>query len=174
MDPHPSHKYISISVGNKSLPVLADGSTLSERPSQGLTQFLNKGDTLLLTLNSIAKNLDKILKEFDTDNRSETFFKGIANTAKNMSQASKTIHEELNQIQIKKTISHLNQIFEKIDNGTGTLGALVNDPGLYDQLRALFGGANRNRIIRNLVRQTVKESKEPKDPKITPSGLPEQ
>ena len=55
----------------------------------------------------------------------------------------------------------MNQIFEKINNGTGTIGALVNDPGLYDEVKALFGGANRNRVIRNLVRQTVKGSGQP-------------
>jgi phospholipid/cholesterol/gamma-HCH transport system substrate-binding protein len=70
------------------------------------------------------------------------------------------MNDQLTDIHIKKTVTNLNQIFEKINNGTGTLGALVNDPGLYDEMRALMGGANRNRIIRNLVRQTIKESEE--------------
>jgi hypothetical protein len=34
---------------------------------------------------------------------------------------------------------------------------LVNDPALYDDAKALVGEANNNRIVRNLVRQTLKE-----------------
>jgi hypothetical protein len=107
-----------------------------ERPSKDLSQFLSKGDTLLFSLNSVARSLDRILKDFERDRRSETFFMGMANTAKNLTHASEKLNQELDQIQIKKMISHVNQIFEKIDNGTGTLGALVNDSGLYDQLQA--------------------------------------
>ena len=58
---------------------------------------------------------------------------------------------------LKKTIHDVAQIVEKINNGSGTLGALVNDPSLYEDARSLVGGANRNRIIRNLVRKTTKD-----------------
>ena len=57
----------------------------------------------------------------------------------------------------------LEAIMEKVNNGTGTIGALVNDPGLYDDLKSLVGGAQRNRLLRNLVRQTIKEG-EPEQP----------
>ena len=51
---------------------------------------------------------------------------------------------------------HLQGVLDKIDSGNGTVGALINDPGLYDDFRALMGGANRNRVIRNLVRDTIR------------------
>jgi phospholipid/cholesterol/gamma-HCH transport system substrate-binding protein len=56
-----------------------------------------------------------------------------------------------------KSSKSLVEILDKVNNGAGTLGALVNDPGLYEDARALVGGANRNRIIRNLVRETAKD-----------------
>jgi phospholipid/cholesterol/gamma-HCH transport system substrate-binding protein len=46
----------------------------------------------------------------------------------------------------------LNSILEKIDAGEGTLGLLVNDPGLYADLQALLGGAQRSRVVRTLIR----------------------
>jgi phospholipid/cholesterol/gamma-HCH transport system substrate-binding protein len=153
-------KYISISSGNPDQPELPAGSDIPNRPTKDISQFITKGDHLLISLNSIASSLDRILKGFELENRSDTFFKGIASTAKNLSQAAEKMNDQLTDIHIKKTVTNLNQIFEKINNGSGTLGALVNDPGLYDEMRALMGGANRNRIIRNLVRQTIKESEE--------------
>ncbi len=153
-------KYLSINVGSNDEPILAPNSDIPIRQSSDITQFLSQTDHLLISLNEISSAINRLLRAFEADNRSEVFFKGIASTAKNFSQASEKLNQELNQIQIKTSINNLNHILAKIDNGTGTIGALINDPTLYDDIKALFGGINRNRIIRNLVRQTIKNSKE--------------
>jgi phospholipid/cholesterol/gamma-HCH transport system substrate-binding protein len=70
------------------------------------------------------------------------------------------VNRELDGMKLKASTEQLHSILEKVNNGTGTLGALVNDPGLYYDARALLGGANRNRIVRNLVRQTIKDAEE--------------
>lgn len=46
----------------------------------------------------------------------------------------------------------LNSILAKIDAGDGTLGLLVNDPGLYGDLQELVGGAQRSLVVRSLIR----------------------
>ncbi len=46
----------------------------------------------------------------------------------------------------------LNSILQKIDRGDGTLGLLVNDPTLYDDLKLLVGGAQRSLLVRSLLR----------------------
>jgi phospholipid/cholesterol/gamma-HCH transport system substrate-binding protein len=55
-------------------------------------------------------------------------------------------------------MKNLNSILGKIDHGSGSLGALVNDPELYDAAKSLMGEANQNRIVRNLVRKSIKEA----------------
>lgn len=153
-------KYISLNTGSESAPLLPAGGKISSAPTKDLAQFLSKGDQLMVSLNSIASTLDRLLKNFEQGNRSDIFFEGLANTAKNLSQATDKINQELDQVRLKSAIGHLDSILEKVNNGTGTLGALVNDPGLYYDARMLLGGANRNRIIRNLVRKTVKDGDE--------------
>ncbi len=153
-------KYLSVNIGSKNLPALPAGADLPTRTSQDLSQFLSQGDQLLVSLNKVANSLGRILNNFEADHRSEIFFKGIATSARNLSLATEKLNYELDELHLKKAIGNLNQIFEKVNNGTGTIGALINDPGLYDQAKALLGGANRNRIIRNLVRQTIKDSEE--------------
>lgn len=154
-------KYLSIEMGSPDQATVPPGSDIPNRPAQDLTQFLSSGDQLLLSLNNAAKSLDRILKGFEAENRSGIFFKGLSNTAKNLSAASEKMDQQLDKIQLKAAIGNLNQILEKINNGTGTVGALINDPSLYDEVKALFGGANRNRVIRNLIRQTVKDTEKP-------------
>lgn len=52
----------------------------------------------------------------------------------------------------------LKQILDQIRRGEGTLGKLVTDPALYDDLRSLFGKANRNKLLRAVVRTTISEN----------------
>ena len=152
-------KFVLIKPGSKEAPEMPDGSDIRSAPAQSITQFLTKGDQLMANLTSLSSTLDKILKNFEHDGRSEKFFTNLTDTSKNLSLASEKLNKELEGgIYLKSSLRNLSGILEKVNNGTGTLGALVNDPGLYDDAKALMGGANRNRIVRNLVRQTIRES----------------
>jgi phospholipid/cholesterol/gamma-HCH transport system substrate-binding protein len=153
-------KFVSISTGTEEAGALPAGAEIPNHPSKDITQFLGKSDQLLASLNGIASSLDRILKQFETNNRSEQFFQGMAVTSKQLAQASTKLNEELSDLALKKASKNLASVLEKINNGTGTLGALVNDPALYDDVRALMGGANRNRVMRNLVRKTIKDAEE--------------
>ncbi|MCP5066631.1 MAG: hypothetical protein GY946_08700 [bacterium] len=53
--------------------------------------------------------------------------------------------------------ARLNAILGKIDAGDGTLGLLVNDPGLYSDLQELVGGAQRSLVVRSLIRLSTDE-----------------
>jgi phospholipid/cholesterol/gamma-HCH transport system substrate-binding protein len=47
--------------------------------------------------------------------------------------------------------ARLNSILGKIDRGEGTLGLMLNDPSLYDEIKTLVGGANRSTVVRSLI-----------------------
>jgi phospholipid/cholesterol/gamma-HCH transport system substrate-binding protein len=60
--------------------------------------------------------------------------------------------------EIAKTLeagARLNSVLAKIDDGEGTLGLLVNDPTLYEDLKLLVGGAQRSVVVRSLVRMSA-------------------
>ena len=153
-------KYVSISQGGPDQAPLAPGSEVPNRSSGGLTQFLSKSDQLLVSLQSMARSMDNVVKGFEHNHRSEIFFDGMSKSAKNLAEITEKLNKELNELHIGRVTKNLNSILEKVNNGTGTLGALVNDPGLYDDAKALMGGANRSRVMRNLVRQSIKRSEE--------------
>ena len=114
----------------------------------------------MTNLNSIASNLDKIVGSLQKNNRADILFESLAQTSRNLSSMSDHLNKEMDGIKLKSSVKNLNGILEKINNGTGTLGALVNDASLYDDVKSLVGGVNRNRIMRNLVRQTIKDNDE--------------
>lgn len=89
----------------------------------------------------------------------ENLERSIANVESSLSRigGDEGILEEL-----RLTISTLRAISEKIDGGEGTLGALINDPELYDTLKSLLGEADRSKFIRATVRYLVEQEKERK------------
>jgi len=61
-------------------------------------------------------------------------------------------HDEKVLTRALEAASHLNSVLEKIDAGTGTLGLMVNDPTLYEDVKRLVGGAQRSLVVRSLIR----------------------
>jgi len=53
--------------------------------------------------------------------------------------------------------SKLNSILAKVDSGEGTLGLMVNDPTLYEDLKLLVGGANRSAIVRTMINLSTEQ-----------------
>ena len=150
-------KFLSLTPGEMDGPALENNSEIVTHVSKSFGEMLSRGDELMSSVSSIAASVDRLLKTFESGNRSEIFFQSLAHSAKNFSSASDKLNEELDGIAIKKTTRSLAMILDKINSGTGTLGALVNDPSLYEDTRSLIGGANRSKIVRNLVRKTIED-----------------
>ncbi|MBE2253615.1 MAG: MCE family protein, partial [Myxococcus sp.] len=48
----------------------------------------------------------------------------------------------------------------KISKGEGSLGGIINDPTVYEDLKEILGNVKRNRILRELVRYSISNSEE--------------
>jgi phospholipid/cholesterol/gamma-HCH transport system substrate-binding protein len=58
------------------------------------------------------------------------------------------------------TATALREVSEAINQGEGTVGMLANDPALYEDLRSLMGGAQRNKLLKAYIRRTVARAEE--------------
>jgi hypothetical protein len=58
-------------------------------------------------------------------------------------------------------------IVHDVRQGKGTLGALLMDPSVYDDLRSLVGNVERNEVLRALVRYSIKaDEKDARPPRV--------
>jgi len=57
-------------------------------------------------------------------------------------------------------IHSLNSVAQKIDSGDGTLGKLINDPSIYDDLADLLRGAKKSWFVKRLVKKGRKEAEQ--------------
>jgi phospholipid/cholesterol/gamma-HCH transport system substrate-binding protein len=55
--------------------------------------------------------------------------------------------------------ARLNSILAKVDRGDGTLGLMLNDPTLYEDVKLLVGGANRSTLVRGMIHSLAEEPK---------------
>jgi phospholipid/cholesterol/gamma-HCH transport system substrate-binding protein len=63
----------------------------------------------------------------------------------------------------------LRAIVHDVRQGKGTLGALLVDPSVYEDIRGLVGNVERNEVLRALVRYSIKaDEKDDRAPKVTP------
>jgi len=62
----------------------------------------------------------------------------------------------------------LRVIIGDVRKGKGTLGALLVDPSVYDDLKSVLGNVQRNDVLRALVRYSIKEDEQKKPPVVTP------
>ena len=63
-------------------------------------------------------------------------------------------------VEVLEAGARLNSILSKIDDGEGSLGMLLNDPTLYEDLKVLVGGAQRSAVVRSLIRFAVDSGNE--------------
>lgn len=61
---------------------------------------------------------------------------------------------------LAQTSASLRETSEAINAGDGTIGLLARDPALYEDLRALVGGAQRNKLLRAYIRRTVRQGEQ--------------
>lgn len=116
--------YIGVDLGSAGAAPLADGTEIKTR----VTPDLN---SIMTDLGNLGKKLDGAFSSFSTaisgDGKSPGFFQKL----------DKVITENSEKVTV--TMTNLQDITTKLNSGEGTLGKLINDPTLHDELVAAVG-----------------------------------
>lgn len=151
-------KYIEISIGSVDQPVIeAEAFIPTEEPTdifsktgnvvEDISRQFKQGsdfDQLLHNLNRVASNL--VVVTDGLKSKTGLWHEFVAgNSGEKISKAS----------------GHLEGILRKINSGEGTLGSLINDPTVYEDLKSLMGGAKRSNILKYFMRQFIESGESP-------------
>jgi len=63
---------------------------------------------------------------------------------------------------VREMTADLQVVAERLRRGEGTMGALLEDPTVYEDLSALLRGANRSLLLRSLIRSLREDGQEEK------------
>jgi phospholipid/cholesterol/gamma-HCH transport system substrate-binding protein len=114
--------YIAITMGTPGSPILADGAEIKTEVSPDL-------NTIMAEIGGLGKQLQDSLGSFSKA------FNGDGKDGGGIIQKLDKLVTE-NTVRVNDTMTNLQEITGKINRGEGTLGKLVNDPKLHDELLA--------------------------------------
>ncbi len=117
------NSFLSLDLGTDSLGHYQPGSTLQTVEATDLNDVLTKIGAFSEKMESMMDNLGGALGGL-SGGEGEGIFANL-----------NSLIEE-NRENLTATITHLKSVSEKIDSGEGTIGRLLNDPELYDEVLA--------------------------------------
>ena len=115
--------HLEVTVGSSGVPRLEPGSVLKTRDTVDMNEVIAK-------LGSLGDRLEKVVTEIGEN-------LGGGEGGSLFTKIDKLV--TANGPKLTETVSNLQEITAKIRTGEGTLGHLVNDPKLHDELLASVG-----------------------------------
>lgn len=137
--------------------ILQDGDVLVKvlNPT-GFSGLVQQGDELLVDARVVLGNTNKFVLNMNDVLTEIKGGEGLVHELIYGRETKATLVKVERMIDVLgRTSENFLNISKKIDAGQGTVGSLINDAGLYNDLRMLLGKANRNRLIKSVIRHTL-------------------
>jgi phospholipid/cholesterol/gamma-HCH transport system substrate-binding protein len=158
-------KVIVISPGSKDAPPIKKGEFLASQQPRDIGDYFQKGGNLVNDLSQAAQNLSLMLEELHQDGKLRSTIANLEKSSKNLADLTQNLKDPKSGLgaliyggpndNLTPALKSLREILAKVDRGEGTLGALINDPSLHEDMRLLLGGAKRSQMVRFLIRQAI-------------------
>ncbi|MGE3261723.1 MAG: MlaD family protein [Bacteriovoracia bacterium] len=162
-------KFLEITGGSADKAVLNDGAVIASEAGKDLNAMLSDGSNAVQLLKENLANLKVLTSALAKGNHMENIMKDLGETSTNMKEITKQMKSSNAMGELGQTMKNLRVVSERVKNGEGTVGALFSDATLYEDLKNLIGGANRNNVLKFFVRQAVKSSDDAKQAAPAPS-----
>jgi phospholipid/cholesterol/gamma-HCH transport system substrate-binding protein len=126
----------------------ADELTRLETNLSRLTEHVDRG----------VQRIDAVLAS--TDHDGEQLLNNVSRAAKSVGRTADEIEQSRVVANLGRASGDLAAMTGYMKAGQGTLGALVVDPTVYEQLVQVLGGVGRSRVLRALVRYAISRDDE--------------
>lgn len=140
-------KVMMISPGTWGSGALGDNGVITSKKEKELSDYFAKGANVVEGASELIHNLNVLVKDMNQSGRMKNVMANLEKASQQFATSSKD--------DIGPAMKSLRAILAKVEKGDGTLGALVNDSSLHEDLRVLLGGAKRSTVVRFLVRQAI-------------------
>ncbi|MGE0631709.1 MAG: MlaD family protein [Pseudobdellovibrionaceae bacterium] len=161
-------KYLYIEPGPAEKPQLSENSVIASVPQTDLLQIVNDRSKDVDKIFDIMNELAIFSKTLNKDGRTERILANLVSVTDNLNGTLTETRAVMNDIRgdgnknnkLKGSMDRLSSIMEKLDKGEGTLGALINDPSLHEQLRTFLGGSQRSKSMKSIIRGSIEKNEE--------------
>lgn len=155
-------KFVEIFKGSKNSPIFdPEKDTLRSDDFTDIKKILNKGDNIATTTEKILNKLDLILENLGDGKIIVDTVHSLNNSAKNLEKITTDVNKaNMGKMitSVNSTMASLDNILKRVEKGPGTLNSLVYNDDVYEDLRTLLGGAQRNKVIKYFIRESIKKA----------------
>jgi len=133
-----------------------------------IKKILTKGDTIADTTAKILSKLDNILVKLgdgktivdtvNSLNHATRNLDAITGELKDAKLGQMVANVNSSMVNFNKSSASLSRVLDRVEKGPGTVNSLIYDESVHDDLRALLGGAQRNKVIKYFIRESIKNS----------------
>lgn len=157
-------KFVYIIPGDTQAQPLKDGGKLVVAKTSDIFGIISERGKETDKIFDIIDELHRMTKTINAGGRLEKVMIDMTSTTANLKETSETARRFSAQLdpaaaaKFTDSVEKLDSIMAKLDKGQGTLGALINDPSLHEQLKALLGGSQRGQNIKSLIRTSIEKT----------------
>ncbi|MBC7659853.1 MAG: MCE family protein [Chitinophagaceae bacterium] len=159
-------KFVALNAGTATQP-MPIGALIETKEVDGLNKVVEQSKAIMETVNNTTKKIDAFTENLPDSTSMKAVGTDFAASARAMRilmtrmSADDSVISALNDKQSKAMLknslaslesaaAHADSIAKKIDSGQGTLGALINDRTLYEDIRSMLGHIDRGKIARRV------------------------
>lgn len=167
-------KMVQVTVGTPEAEALGDGDTLLTAPAGDLFSIGQSATDLMTqvrevvtkvsTLVDAAQQGEGVLHSLLYDPQGTELIRDLGASARTIRRLTARIDQQADSAGIGSVVANLEQassdlrvVTGQIRRGEGTLGALLTDNAIYNDLRSLFGRANRSVVLKSVIRSMLRE-----------------
>lgn len=155
-------KFLEIIGGTDVSASVEEGDYLITSESNQIEHIITKSEDLMVAAGSILTKFDKIISSVE-NKRLEKILLNLENLIANSNKVMSSLNDKnisLSVANFKKSSESMSKITKQIEEGPGTLHALIYDQALHEDLRSLVGGANRNKVLKYFLRESIKKGEQ--------------
>ena len=128
---------------------------LNYEASFDLKAIAAKGGSIADKAERVLSRLEVVLEALEPQKLATTL-EGLSRTADNVARMSAPMGATAQRLE--SAAQRLDNVMERVQKGPGTAHSLVYDDALYEDLRKLLGGAERNSVIKYFIRESIKKA----------------
>lgn len=149
-------KFLYITPGTQGTPIENRGELKSEYGNDIIAVLSKRGNESEKLFDTI-QNMHLIVKSLAEQNKLPSLINKLDQAAGNLNDSSIKIKQALAGNRLENSMIKMDNILDKIDNGQGTLGALINDRSLHDRLKSILGAGQKQEQVKSIIKSSVDE-----------------
>jgi len=141
-------KFIYLIPGPVGNQPLKSGSRIQPAKSLDILNIISERSGEAGKIFDIINQLHLITKTLSEDNK-------LGRIIGNLEEGTSTLKRVA--AQSEQSFVKFDRVMTKVDKAEGTLGALIADPSIHDQIKIMLGGSQRKSNVRSLLKKSVEQ-----------------